>query len=282
MAVAFRPVMTSRTALALACALVGCGAIEETPSSPADTTPPPAPPATATPAPSTPAVPTREGTVSINTMEVAENDVAISAWASFRDDGDGTPIPETCRLDDLNGKGPPSFEEEPPSDSAGTISLSALFGVEKYDLKLPFDPLEKRYQDYSGGADGHATGMIHVKALGDVVPAFETDLPALAPVKVIAPVADARLPAGELTVSWTYAGEDVPTIVYLMGGARSVLCAPKGRTITISASFVEQVREVATAPTLMVLTIRQKYVDAGDYRVRVKQNTSTQVPLIVE
>lgn len=267
----------------LACAfLVACGSSAD-PSTSSSSTPVPQTPPTESPT-QQPTEPTREGNVFVDTTELIEATgpagFQVTAFASFGPKQDSTPAPEGCKLVDF---GAPSDAKPFASDSAGTVDLGIVLGKDDNSLALEYDAAKKEYRALSLGAEGAASGAIHVHARGDVVPGFTADLPALAPVHIVAPAPGSSIGARDLSVSWTYDGEDVPAVVDLSTLSKHVSClAGSKREIVVPASLASEVLAGNGELHLMVRTIRTSKIDAGDYRVSVSHNASSYVTLARE
>jgi hypothetical protein len=262
--------------LFIACALVvGCGSSAD-PVGNSSTTPP----TSNAPGNEGPATPTREGHVSVLTSEASDN-FGVTATASFGAKQDVPAVADGCAIvEDV----PFAVDvPAPASDSAGTLDVDVLLGDELNVLKLSFDPMEKRYDTVHAYTEGHATGVIRIHAGGGDVPAFDAELPALSPVRVLSPAPNAPVGGRDLPVSWTFDGEDVPAIVYLQTGGKNVRCvATKGRELTIPAAVIDEALPTPGVARLMVFTIRTVNVDAGDYRIAISHNTSTHVEVTRE
>lgn len=222
----------------------------------------------------------RQGSIVVSTMGDS-GEGTVSASAEFG--------PETGALGDADGcaiadRSPPpeANRASPSSDSAGDILLEVVLGAELNRLPLDFDPTEKKYGGLHAYTKGPATGTIRAHARGDVVPAFDVEVPALAPVEVLAPTHAATVTPGDLRVAWTYEGEDVPTIVLFTAGPKRVHCVvSRGREQVVPAGLVNEALAAAEgqAVDVTVATIRTNDVIVGDYRVRLSHNVMRVVHL---
>lgn len=263
----------------LACAAIcACGAVEEPEAAPAVGAPS-TPNTPSTRAPSTPSEPQREGHVTVHTTGDT-----ITAGAEFGPKfPTGAPLPEGCTLlaDDAND----AKRAQGESDSAGIIDLDVVLDDEPNALQIEFNAERKNYQYIALGTEGHAAGKIHVHARGGVVPAFEAEVAAIPPTKVLAPAPGAAVGARDLPVSWTFDGEDRHSIVYLSTLEKDVRCyvpKGKGRELVIPAALVSELLASNGELRFFVVTARTTNVDVGDYRVSLSHNTSTHVELTRE
>lgn len=288
MRVASPPRMFSRLLLAPIALvfLAACGGALDEHDPSAAASPPPSDGAGAPPE-----APRRRGTIELDTF-IADGTGAVSVYgrAEFGPAVKTVPSPTTpgCALVVEEPPSSSSGASEPPTyDSAGPITLDLDVEEAPVPLFFEWNPRAKTYFDVRFTAETAPRGTAHVRAPGDVVPAFEASLALMAIPTFTAPAPGTPIGDADLELAWTV--DDGASIWMTVSiGDRTIVCnPPSGTSMIVPRALLQEARSrskplpQADAPPAeaWILGLRGATTAVGTYDLRLTHVAARRISL---